>query len=34
MAFRDNIYGFGGVMIYKSTADLDLLLNDATAFFQ
>lgn len=33
MAFRDNIYGFGGVMIYKSTADLDLLLNDATAFF-
>ena len=33
MAFRDNIYGFGGVMIYKSTANLDLLLNDATAFF-
>lgn len=33
MSFRDNIYGFGGVMIYKSTADLDGVLNDPTAFF-
>lgn len=33
MAFKDNIYGFGGVMIYKSTIDIDLLYNDETAFF-
>lgn len=33
MSFRNNPNGFGGVMIYKSTADIDLVLSSPTTFF-